>query len=111
MRHVILVKRFSIHLAQIDLDQNLHQAKMERRASQMVRRNSENWLATQNSAITQPFDMKNMKFNRRPVNISRQTCTGTGKFNSYSSLSNEFSAIEDRLPPGSIQIRLSFLNR
>ena len=42
---------------------------MERRASQVVRRNSENWLASQNSAITQPFDMKNMKFNRRPVNM------------------------------------------
>merc|ERR1712183_192258 len=41
-------------------------AKMERRASQVVRRNSENWLASQNSAITQPFDMKNMKLNRRP---------------------------------------------
>merc|ERR1712055_234211 len=41
-------------------------ANMERRASQVVRRNSENWLASQNSAITQPFDMKNMKFNRRP---------------------------------------------
>merc|ERR1712113_218759 len=41
-------------------------ATMERRASQVVRRNSENWLASQNSAITQPFDMKNMKFNRRP---------------------------------------------
>ena len=42
---------------------------MERRASQVVRRNSENWLASQNSAITQPFDMKNMKFKRRPVNM------------------------------------------
>jgi len=46
-------------------------ANMERRASQVVRRNSENWLASQNSAITQPFDMKNKKFNRRPVNIQR----------------------------------------
>ena len=44
---------------------------MERRASKVVRRNSENWLASQNSAITQPFDMKNKKFNRRPVNIQR----------------------------------------
>ena len=44
-----------------------HKANMERRASQVVRRNSENWLASQSSAITQPFDMKNMKFNRRLV--------------------------------------------
>ena len=42
---------------------------MERRASQVVRRNSENWLASQNTAITQPLDMKNMKFNRRPVSF------------------------------------------
>merc|ERR1712136_535861 len=46
-------------------EENAILANMERRASQAVRRNSENWLASQSSAITQPFDMKNMKFNRR----------------------------------------------
>ena len=90
---------------------------MERRASQVVRRNSENWLASQNSAITQPFDMKNMKFNRRPVNIQRwmfiaaESEIPTCLFNSYFSLNNDISAIEDLLLIGSIQILLSFQNQ